>query len=106
MVRQRITFLHKEGEAIGTSSLRVTDTTLVGPEFEAAREERLTVALDELPAELRDVLLNCHELHVKWISPYSYESLSPMWSRASPGLHVFYTPRNESSVSRYGTLKD
>jgi hypothetical protein len=99
MVRQRITFLHRENEAIQPSALHITGTSIHGPEYEAAREDRLTVALDELPAELRDVLGQCHELHARWISPYAYESLSPLWARASPGLHVFYTPQNETSVS-------
>jgi hypothetical protein len=104
MVRQRITFLHKAGKALPPSALRVTDDSIHGSELEAAREERLTIALDELPSELRDVLQDSHELHVRWVSPYAYESLSPVLSRLSPGLHVLYTPqhRGDASLSRSG----
>ncbi|EON98105.1 putative protein pbn1 protein [Phaeoacremonium minimum UCRPA7] len=95
-MRQRITFVHKPGTAVDPASLQVSDSFIKGPVFEAAREERITLALDELPSELRDVVSSCHELHVRWVSPNAYETVAPLLSRLSPGLHVFYTPQKDS----------
>lgn len=56
------------------------------------REDRLTFAVDELPKELKDVLKQTHELHIRWSSAEPYETVAPLLSRLPPGLHVFYTP--------------
>lgn len=95
-MRQRVTFLHKPEDGIDPAVLKVTDSSLAGPELTAAREDRVTLALDELPDELRQVLQSCHELHIRWVSPYAYDSVSPLYSRLPPGFHLFYTPQAES----------
>ncbi|ROT35920.1 PIG-X-domain-containing protein [Sodiomyces alkalinus F11] len=91
-MRQRITFIHKPEQGIDVQELQIAGYSLGGPEFLAAREDRITLALDELPAELSDVLQSCHELHVRWVSPLAYETVAPLLSRLSPGFHLFYTP--------------
>lgn len=96
-MRQRISFLHKPEDAVEPSSLVVTGTSLTGPALPAAREDRITLALEELPEELRQVLQSCHELHIRWVSSQPYDSISPLYSRLSPGLHVFFTPRADST---------
>ncbi len=51
--------------------------------------------------QLWRVLKQCHELHIRWISSTPYASIAPFVSRASPGLHVFFTPqRNRSAYVR------
>ena len=55
-MRQRVTFIHKPGSAVNPGSLRISDTSLKGPNVEAAREDRITLALDELPSELHTIL--------------------------------------------------
>lgn len=96
-MRQRITFLHRPEGAVDPASLVVTDTSLTGPALSAAREDRITLALEELPEELRQVLQSCHELHIRWVSSDPYDTISPLYSRLSPGLHVFFTPRADST---------
>lgn len=95
-MRQRITFLHNPQNGIDPATVKITDNSLTGPVIPALREDRVTLALDELPQELRQVLETCHELHIRWVSPYSYETVSPLYSRLSPGFHLFYTPRPEA----------
>lgn len=92
IMRQRITFLHKPQDGIDPATLKVTGSSLSGPVLPAVREDRITLALDELPRELHQLLQNCHELHIRWVSTHSYDTVSPLLSRLSPGFHLFYTP--------------
>lgn len=95
-MRQRITFLHKPQDGIDPATLKVTDGSLSGPVLPAVREDRITLALDELPDELRQLLQNCHELHIRWVTPDPYDTVSPLFSRLAPGFHLFYTPGSHS----------
>lgn len=97
-MRQRITFLHRPQDAVDPRSFKVTGSSLTGPVLPSVREDRVTLALDELPLELRQLLQSCHELHIRWVSPFSYDTVSPLLSRLSPGFHLFYTPQSESQV--------
>ncbi|KAL8349609.1 hypothetical protein RB598_005125 [Gaeumannomyces tritici] len=104
-MRQRVTFLHRPGDAVDPSTLRITDTSLTGPQdARAAREVRTTLALDELPAELASVLKTSHELHVRWVSPDAFDTVAPLHSRLSPGFHLFFTPRQGGDVSESEAL--
>lgn len=92
-MKRRVTLIHKPEDGIDPSSVRVTDGVISGPELLAAREERLTFDLDELPDEVGLALGRCTgPLHVRWETSSSYESSELLSSRVSPGLHVFYTP--------------
>ncbi len=92
-MRERVTFFHGPETPVDPAVLTITDTTLKGPDIEAAREDRITLALDELPPELRRVFTEAHEIHIRWAGPAPYEPVSPLFSRVSPGLHLFYTPQ-------------
>ncbi len=48
--------------------------------------------------QLVQVLEQCHELHIRWVSPKPYNAIAPFVSRASPGLHVFFTPEKDSTA--------
>src|SRR5450432_4022140 len=52
IMRQRITFLHKPEDAIDPKSIKVTDDSLAFSGLKAAREDRITFGLDELPLEI------------------------------------------------------
>lgn len=96
-MRQRITFVHGPGNAVEPSALSITDTSISTPELSAAREDRITATLEELPASIaRLVRAASAELHVRWVSPVAYGSVSPLSSRMSPGLHVFVTPAKKA----------
>ncbi|KAF5527703.1 Protein pbn1 [Colletotrichum aenigma] len=94
-MRQRITFIHKPGNGVPFEALEVSDAGVKGPEIEAVREDRVTLALEELPAELSQLLSESHELHIRWVTPETYETVTPLNSRVSPGFHLFYTPKKE-----------
>lgn len=94
-MRQRVTFIHKPEDAFDPALLQVTTNSVTGPVVPAVREDRITLALDELPDDLRQVLRTAHELHIRWVSPFAFEAVSPLLSRLSPGFHLFYTPHQE-----------
>ena len=92
-MRQRITFFHRPGSSVDPATLQISDVALSGPDIEAAREDKITLALEELPSELRKILTESRELHIRWVSPAAVESVEPLYSRVSPGFHLFYTPQ-------------
>ncbi|KAI5868063.1 PIG-X [Durotheca rogersii] len=93
-MRQRITFFHRHEHGVDPDSLKLAGRSIAGPDIIAEREDRITLALDELPAELRDLLQESQELYIRWQSPVAYQTVGPWSSRLPPGLHVFYTPSN------------
>jgi hypothetical protein len=98
-MRQRITFLHKPEDAIDPKSIRVTSNSLAVSGLEAAREDRITFGFDELPREIYYVLKESHELHIRYVNSKLYETISPLSSRVSPGLHVYYSPQRSTTSS-------
>lgn len=92
-MKRRITLIHRPDDGVDPASVRVEGDSVSGPEIQAAREERLTFRLDELPGDVVDLLGRCaRQLHVKWATSSSYELPELLSSRVPPGLHVFYTP--------------
>jgi len=98
-MRQRITFFHRPGSSVDPALLRINGTALSGPEIVAAREDKITFALDELPSELRKVLADSREFHIRWVSPQAHEPVEPLHSRVSPGFHLFYTPLSTTDLT-------
>ncbi|KAI4123681.1 MAG: hypothetical protein LQ347_006059, partial [Umbilicaria vellea] len=99
-MRERITFIHEAEDAFSPDQLQVRNDTLHINSLGAAREDRLTFSPHELPQELWQVLKQCHELHIRWVSSNPYSSILPFVSRASPGLNLFFTPRQNRSVDQ------
>ena len=97
-MRQRVTYITKSAEGLSPDELNIADGTLSGPLISAVREDRLTFALDELLLDLRKILSESREVHIKWSSPTASETVSPLLSRLPPGLHLFYTPRDASAA--------
>lgn len=93
-MRQRTTFFLRPEEPLDPALLTVTPDKVTGPAINAQREDRLTLGLEELPLPLARVLTgDVKEFHVRWVAPTGAgEVVSPLLSRLSPGLHVFYTP--------------
>ncbi|KAK4459018.1 protein pbn1 [Cladorrhinum samala] len=94
-MRERITFIQKLGDSLDPAEVKVDRNVIKAPDVQAVREDRLSLALDELPAELQSLLNGLHELHIRWVSPIAYEAISPLLARLPPGFHVFFTPGNE-----------
>ncbi|KAI1417805.1 PIG-X-domain-containing protein [Hypoxylon sp. FL1857] len=93
-MRQRITFFHKNENGVEPRALRIAGRSLSGPDIVAEREDRITLALEELPIELQHVLREAQELYIRWQKPVPYTTIGPWSSKIPPGLHVFYTPGN------------
>lgn len=96
-MRRRSTFIHDASVDFNPGSAQITEDRFFLPELKAAREEQLKYGLDELPIELQHVLINSHELYIRWTPEDTYSTHAPYLSRASPGLHVFYTPLEGAS---------
>ena len=96
-MRRRSTFIPSPGVDYDPSEVKVEGDHLSFAALKAAREERLTFGLNELPAELVEVLRSSHELHIRWASEQRYVKPGPYLSFTTPGLHVHYTPTAEVS---------
>ncbi|CAG8205670.1 unnamed protein product [Penicillium nalgiovense] len=104
-MKQRITFIQRVDAGFDPQQAVLTASSLSVRGLDAAREDRITVGLDELPEEFRAVLEQSHELHLRWASERSFDAVAPFSSRVSPGLHVHYTPlESESSSEALCTL--
>ncbi|KIW71059.1 hypothetical protein PV04_03274 [Phialophora macrospora] len=99
-MRRRSTYVTHPSRAVNPADIQVRSRQLLLGALKAAREERLTFGLEELPAELADHLRQCHELHIRWAPEHTYHTTTPFLSRVSPGLHVQYTPLNETQSDR------
>ena len=55
-MRSRITFIHAPGDEFDPTQLRLDNDTLHVESLRAAREDRLTLGLDELPQEVHALL--------------------------------------------------
>ncbi|KUM59026.1 hypothetical protein ACN42_g8108 [Penicillium freii] len=98
-MKRRITFVQRVDAGFDPQQAVLTASSLSVRGLDAAREDRITVGLDELPEELRAVLEQSHELHLRWASERSFDAAVPFSSRVSPGLHVHYTPLESESSS-------
>ncbi|PKS12695.1 hypothetical protein jhhlp_000903 [Lomentospora prolificans] len=92
-MRRRITFIHTPDHGVDPNSIKVDHGIISGPNVLAAREERVTLAVDELPSDLAFKLKNHPgDIHVRWASSTAYGTEEPLSSRISPGLHLLYLP--------------
>jgi hypothetical protein len=98
-MRERISYVQKLGDSLEPSALKVGDGVIKGPEVHAVREDRLTIALDELPSELRTLVAGAQDLHIRWVSTAAYETVSPLLARLPPGFHLFFTPGRNDAVT-------
>lgn len=99
-MRQRITFPQDPQYSTDPKVLKVDKkgiTTL--EDIKSARELQITFTLEELPQELYKVFKASQEVNIKWVTSKQFESIPPMVSRLSPGLHVFYTPKQKGDGS-------
>ncbi|CAI6333425.1 unnamed protein product [Periconia digitata] len=91
-MKERITYIVQDPDAFSPEQLVVKGDSITLKKVQAAKEQRITVGLDELPTELRKSLEQWHELHIRWSSSIPYSASPPFTSRVTPGLHVFFTP--------------
>ena len=99
-MRRRATYITHPSRAVNPADIQVHEKQLLLGALKAAREERLTFGLEELPTELANHLRECHELHMRWAPELSYNTTVPFLSRISPGLHIHYTPLKEDQPDR------
>ncbi|KAJ5182699.1 hypothetical protein N7492_000315 [Penicillium capsulatum] len=91
-MKRRLTLIQPVDAPFEPHQATLTASALSIRALDAAREDRITLGLDDLPEELRAVLAASHELHIRWATERSFDAVAPFASRVSPGLHVHYTP--------------
>ena len=98
-MRQRITFLQHPQDSLDPDLLLIEGVSITSKDFNAAREDRIALSFDELPQELYRLLKGSHELHIRWSTSKNFESIAPLVSRLSPGLHIFWNPQRSGNSS-------
>lgn len=88
-MRRRITFVQKPTAPFDPDQTTLTPDSLTIQSLDALREERITVSHEELPAELRQLLRESGQVHVRWATDREAESVAPFSSRIASGLHAF-----------------
>ena len=96
-MRERITFVQPRGSGVDPNTLNVQEAGLLGPLIDTVREDRLTLTLDELPSDLKNLLSSYKELHIRWATAAPHDVLEPFASRTSPGLHLTFAPTGAAS---------
>ncbi|PKY07250.1 PIG-X-domain-containing protein [Aspergillus campestris IBT 28561] len=91
-MRRRITLLQHASTPYDPTQAHVSPDALSLRTLDAAREDRTTFALDEIPSELQKALQSCYQFHVRWASERPAGAPAPFASRVSSGLHVLFTP--------------
>ncbi|KAK2592526.1 protease B nonderepressible form [Conoideocrella luteorostrata] len=97
-MRERITFVHPQGADVDPKSLKISKSELHGPLVQTVRENRLTIALNELPPDVASLLPRFQEINLRWASSLTYDTIEPFSSRISPGLHISYTLSSSGDV--------
>ncbi|GLI79425.1 protease B nonderepressible form [Penicillium ochrochloron] len=114
-MKRRVTYVQHPETPFEPHQASLSSTTVSVRDLDAAREDRITFGLEDLPEELRAVLEQSHELRLRWATERSFDAIAPFASRISPGLHVHYTPLASDQSSEalcsllrvvFGTHKD
>ncbi|RKF72075.1 Protein pbn1 [Golovinomyces cichoracearum] len=96
-MRHRTTLLFKSIDLIDPESILISKNSLfLQSPKKFAKEERISIGLDELPQELNQLLTSSKELNIRWVTEKEFEIEVPLVSRLSPGLHIFYTPQTDT----------
>jgi hypothetical protein len=103
-MRRRTTYITHPSLAVNPADIQVRGNQLLLGGLKAAREERLTFGLEELPKEIAEYLQSCHEVHARWASESAYNTTNPFTSRTSPGLHIQYTPLDDGKPDQLCAL--
>ena len=100
VMRRRATYITDPSRAVNPKDIQVDGNRFLLGAIKAAREERLTLGLNELPKTVAEILQESHELHIRWAPEHLFNTVTPFLSRVSPGLHIFYTPLREKQHDR------
>ncbi|CAI7676755.1 unnamed protein product [Penicillium pancosmium] len=87
-MKRRITFIQPLGAPFEPDQAVLSSSNLAIRGLDAARHDRITLGLDDLPEELRNVLESSHALHLRWAAEEHFDAIAPFSSRVSPGLHA------------------
>ncbi|KAF7846148.1 hypothetical protein BT93_L5129 [Corymbia citriodora subsp. variegata] len=92
-MRRRSTFIHKPEHAINPDDIVIVNQTLHFSGLRAAREERFTFGINDLPDQVRDLLTRSGSIRIRWTSQHRYGPVSPFLARSAAGLFVEFTPQ-------------
>lgn len=82
-MRRRTTYITDPCRAVNPKDIQVDGNQFLLGAIKAAREERLTLGLNDLPKEVAEVLQDSHELHIRWAPEHVFTTITPFLSRIS-----------------------
>ncbi|RDH35167.1 PIG-X [Aspergillus welwitschiae] len=92
-MKTRITYLQPPSSPFTSTQATLTPSSLKISDLDAAKEVRVTIDLSEVDDdEVRSILTNLHEVHIRWAREQPYGIVSPFGSRVSAGLGVGVSP--------------
>ncbi|KAJ6110047.1 hypothetical protein N7486_002282 [Penicillium sp. IBT 16267x] len=91
-MKRRVTYIQRPEAPFVPEQVSLSSKSVRINGLDAAREDRITFNLDDLPEEFHAVCRQSQELHLRWATERSFDAIAPFASRVSPGLHVHYTP--------------
>ncbi|KAJ6007690.1 hypothetical protein N7540_011666 [Penicillium herquei] len=80
-MKRRITYIQRPDAPFEVQQAVLTSNSLTIHNLEAAREDRLTFDLDDLPDELRNVLQQSQDLRLRWATERPFDAIEPFASR-------------------------
>lgn len=111
-MRQRATFIVKpntpptnpEQFVLSPGSNAYSTNNLEVKDLHAAHQEKWTIARPDIPPKVWDVLKSLSELHIRWSTPKTYDTINPFSSRVPAGLHIQAAPLPEENTNELCTL--
>lgn len=75
----------------------------------AAREDKITLNLDDVAKHIKDFLERTRELHIKHVQPSLGKALAPLGAQIASGLHVTFSgspawSQDSEYVEQYNTF--
>ncbi|KAJ5933775.1 hypothetical protein N7454_006104 [Penicillium verhagenii] len=106
-MKRRVTYIQRPDAPFAPEQVTLSSKSVTIRGLDAAREDRITFDLNDLPEELRAVCHQSQELHLRWATERSFDAVEPFASRVPPGLHVHYTPlaAEQSSAALCSVLR-
>ncbi|PYH98991.1 protein pbn1 [Aspergillus ellipticus CBS 707.79] len=98
----RITYLQPPSSPFSASQASLSASGLRIQDLDAAREERVTLDVADVPDEARNVLGEFQEIHLRWAREEEYGTVQPWGSRVGAGLHAGVSLRGGDE--RYDTI--
>lgn len=98
-MKHRTTYLVNDASATLPDNFVRENDSLHIKHIDAAREDRITIPHDELPAHILSALQRTQTVTMRWSTGRPYDSVDPFASRVPAGLHVLVSGGDEGCAA-------